>query len=63
MYLNSEKILDRKVKKSLDSFVIDKDFLKYEEFGKAGSFAGMFTDLKIWSRILDCSEIIELYKY
>ena len=61
MFLNAEKILDKTIRKHLNSFVIDKDFLQYEKFGKAGSFAGKLTDLNIWSRILDSSEIMRLY--
>ena len=61
IYLNSEKMLDKEIKKDLDSFVIDKDFLQYEKFGMVGKFAGRLTDLNIWSRILDGSEIIKLY--
>ena len=62
VYLNSEKIFNKKITKHLDSFVIYKDFLQYEKFGTAGYFAGKFTDLNIWSRILKDSEILELYK-
>ena len=62
VYLNSEKIFDNKIEKHLDAFVIDKNFLQYEKFGMAGIFAGQFTDLNIWSRILKDSEIAKLFK-
>ena len=61
VYLNSEKIFDKTIKNSLDSFVIDKNFLQKETFGKAGRFAGQLTDLNIWSRILSDSEIKTIY--
>ena len=61
VYLNSEKILDKEIKKDLNSFVIDRDFLQYEKFGMVGKFAGRLTDLNIWSRILDGSDIMKLY--
>ena len=61
VYLNSEKMFDKIIKKDLDSFVLDKDFLQFEKIGMVGKFAGRLTDLNIWSRILDSSEIMKLY--
>ena len=61
VYLNSEKIFDKIIKDHLDTFVIKEDFLKYDKFGKVGRFAGQLTDLNIWSRILNESEIRDLY--
>jgi len=61
VYLNSEKMFDKIIKKDLDSFVLDKDFLQYEKFGMVGKFAGRLTDLNVWSRILDSLEIRKLY--
>ena len=61
IFLNSEKIWDTRVQEHLDTFVIEEDVLKHEKFGKAGRFAGQVTDLNIWSRILNSSEIESLY--
>ena len=61
VYLDSGKIIDKVINKHLDSFLIGKDFLQYEEFGRAGIFAGKFTDLNIWSRILNDYEIKKFY--
>ena len=61
VYVNSENVFEKQLKNKLGTFVIDKDFLQSQEFGKAGLFAGKFTDLNIWSRILNSSEIRDLY--
>ena len=61
VYLNSEKVLEEKIKHHLDAFVIESDFLQYAKFGKVGRFAGQLTDLNMWSTILDGSEIRDLY--
>ena len=61
VYLNAETIFKEQIKHHLDTFVIDKDFLKFAKFGKVGRFAGQLTDINIWSRILDGSEIRELF--
>ena len=40
---------------------IQQDFLEHEKFGKYGKFSCQFTDLNIWSTILDDEDIMELY--
>ena len=61
VYLNGKTIFKEKIKHHLDTFVIDKDFLQFAKFGSVGRFAGQLTDLNIWSRILDGSEIRDLF--
>ena len=47
VYLNAETIFKENIKHHLDTFVIDKDFLKFAKFGKVGRFAGQLTDLNL----------------
>ena len=61
VFLDSEKIFNKVIEKHLDGFVIEQDFLKHEIFGESGEFSGQFTDLNIWSTILNDEDIKDLY--
>ena len=60
-YLNGEKIYDNVILRHLNTFVIKEDFLQYDMFGKYEAFSGQFTDINMWSRILNDDEIKQLY--
>ena len=61
VFLDSEKIFNKVIEKHLDSFVIEKDYLEHERFGESGELSGQFTDLNIWSKILNDEDIKEHY--
>ena len=61
VYVDSEKILEKKIHKGLEDFEIESNFLKEEKFANAKEFAGQISDLNIWSKILIEKEIFDLY--
>ena len=62
VYFNGEKVLKKIIKKHLEHFEIEKNFLENEKFGNAYQFAGKYSDLNIWSTLLSREKIRRLYK-
>ena len=60
-YLNGVNIFVKAIQNDLDTFQIEKNFLENLRFGKGGTFAGQLTDINIWSRILNDTEINGLF--
>ena len=62
IFLDSKRIFGKAFDKLLANYEISEDFLASLQFGKAPNFAGMISDLNIWSTVLYDDKILRLYE-